>query len=191
MFSGFGLISIPIANAASFRQCAIGSITIVLPHSAIDCDLTDIYLNDNLRDYNFYNFPLPNYLEWTYRIGNAAGAVSSLSLQRIKKSVLLSKDIWHKHKSGIKKDFPCPIAQMPLIHSICSEFIWLLIRLLFTKQSLLCEFPSALKTTNQRLVLQHILFSGAKRKWQIHNVIPVFIMTMNHLFVLCLDWIPA
>ncbi len=36
------------ANAAGFHQWAIGSVTIVLLHSAIDSDLTDIYLNDNL-----------------------------------------------------------------------------------------------------------------------------------------------
>ncbi len=41
------------ANAAGFHQWAMGSITIVLPHSAIDSDLTDIYLTENLQDYIF------------------------------------------------------------------------------------------------------------------------------------------
>ncbi len=41
------------ANAAGFYQWATGSVTTVLPHSAIDSDLTDIYLNGNLPDYNF------------------------------------------------------------------------------------------------------------------------------------------
>ncbi len=41
------------ANAAGFHQWTTGSVTIVLPHSAIDCHLTDIYLNENLRDYIF------------------------------------------------------------------------------------------------------------------------------------------
>ena len=34
-----------------FHQWAIGSVIIVLPHSAIDSDSTDIYLHENLRDY--------------------------------------------------------------------------------------------------------------------------------------------
>ncbi len=35
------------------HQLAIGSVTIVLHHSAIDGDLRDTYLKENLRDYNF------------------------------------------------------------------------------------------------------------------------------------------
>lgn len=34
-----------------FHQWSIGSTTIVLPHSVIDSDITEIYLNDNLQDY--------------------------------------------------------------------------------------------------------------------------------------------
>ncbi len=38
-----------------FNRWAISSVTIVLPHSAINSDLTDIYLNKNLQDY-IYKF---------------------------------------------------------------------------------------------------------------------------------------
>ncbi len=41
------------ANAAGFHQKDIDSLTIALYHLAIDGDLTDIYLNENLGDYNF------------------------------------------------------------------------------------------------------------------------------------------
>ncbi len=38
-----------------FNRWAISSVTIVLPRSAINSDLTDIYLNKNLQDY-IYKF---------------------------------------------------------------------------------------------------------------------------------------
>ncbi len=40
------------ANAAGFHQWALDSITIVLHHSEIDSDLTDIYIKENLQVYN-------------------------------------------------------------------------------------------------------------------------------------------
>ena len=40
-----------VSNAAFISGAIVGSNTIVLPQSATDSDLTDIYLNENLQDY--------------------------------------------------------------------------------------------------------------------------------------------
>ncbi len=45
--------SVALKKGKGFHQRAIGSITIVLHHSAINSDLTDIFLNENLRNYDF------------------------------------------------------------------------------------------------------------------------------------------
>ncbi len=54
VFSGFFLLLTPGSKDCKckvFHQWATGSITTVLHHLAIDSDLTDIYLDENLWDY--------------------------------------------------------------------------------------------------------------------------------------------
>ncbi len=46
-FSGKVAPDTRVVILQGFHQWAIGSVTIALPHSPIDCGLTDIYLNEN------------------------------------------------------------------------------------------------------------------------------------------------
>ncbi len=73
----------------------MGSITIVLPHSAIDSHLTDIYLNENLQD-DIFNSPTnernhkPVQRHWT-----VSNTISCYWLEQITLHIQNNR-MWHK-----------------------------------------------------------------------------------------------